>query len=510
MLNLDASLWIAGSGVANINTQLALVSHNVANAGTANYSVETATQQELTVDGSGMGVVTGPATRITDAALQADLLQQNATVAGLQTTQTALAAIDTVNGTPGQGNDLGSLLNNLQNQFSTLLNNPGSATQQAQVVATASTLAQGINTLSNTYTAQRQQAQDLIVSEVGQVNTTLGNIGSLSNQIMAAQAAGQSTADLQNQRDAQISSLSQLVNINVLSQPSGDVLITTTSGTELPIHGPANPLSTGDVNIQPGDYYPGGGIPAITLDGADVTGSLQGGQLGANIALRDATLPSYQAQLDEFSETLAGRFAAQGLSLFTDASGNVPTGGGTPAQAGYVGFSADIQVNPAVLSNPALVRDGTTAIPGGPTGPTAFTPNPTDGPAGFTTLITRVLDNTFGADVQPGVAQPSPNVTGLGPSGTLSAPYVTPATLSSFATSLVAAEATDSANATTQLNTEQTVQTGLSTRLSSETGVNMDSEMTQMITLQNAYGANARVMSVVQSMFSQLLQAVAV
>ncbi len=57
-----------------------------------------------------MGVVTGPATRITDAALQADLLRQNATVAGLQTTQTALAAIDTVNGTPGQGNDLGSLL----------------------------------------------------------------------------------------------------------------------------------------------------------------------------------------------------------------------------------------------------------------------------------------------------------------------------------------------------------------------------------------------------------------
>ncbi len=143
--------------------------------------------------------------------------------------------------------------------------------------------------------------------------------------------------------------------------------------------------------------------------------SCRAAQLGANIALRDTTLPTYQAQLDEFSETLASQFAAQGLNLFTDASGNVPTGGGTPAQAGYVGFSADIQVNPAVQTDPALVPTAPTAIAGSPTGATAFTPNPTDGPAGFTTLITRVLDNTFGADVQPGVAATVANVTGLGP-----------------------------------------------------------------------------------------------
>jgi flagellar hook-associated protein 1 FlgK len=510
MLTLDSALWIASSGVANINNQLALVSHNVANAGTASYSVETGTQQALTADGTGMGVVTGAATRVTDAALQSDLLQQNATVAGLQTTQTALSAIDTVSGTPGDGNDLGSLLNNLQNQFSTLLNDPDNATQQSEVVATATTLTQSINTLGNTYTTQRQQAQDSIVSEVTQVNTTLGTIGSLSDQIMAAQAAGQSTADLENQRDAQLSSLSQLVNINVLSQSNGDVLITTTSGTELPIHGNSDPLSTSDTNVEPGDYYPGGGIPAITLGGADITDSLQGGQLGANITLRDTTLPSYQGQLDEFSETLAQRFSAQGLTLFTDASGNVPASGGTPVQSGYVGFSADIQVNPSVQSDPSLVRDGTNAITGNADGASAFTPNPTDGPSGFTTLITRVLDNTFGADVQTGVAQPSPNVTGLGPSGTLSASYVAPPTLSSFATALVSAEATDSDNASTQLTTEQTVQSGLSSRLSSETGVNMDAEMTQMITLQNAYNANAKVMSTVQSMFSALLQAVTV
>jgi len=38
--------------------------------------------------------------------------------------------------------------------------------------------------------------------------------------------------------------------------------------------------------------------------------------------------------------------------------------------------------------------------------------------------------------------------------------------------------------------------------------VNMDTEMAHMIQLQNAYGANARVMSTVQAMWTQLLQAI--
>ena len=44
------------------------------------------------------------------------------------------------------------------------------------------------------------------------------------------------------------------------------------------------------------------------------------------------------------------------------------------------------------------------------------------------------------------------------------------------------------------------------TRLNSVVGVNMDTEMAQLTVLQNAYAANARVISAVQSMFDTLLQ----
>ena len=63
---------------------------------------------------------------------------------------------------------------------------------------------------------------------------------------------------------------------------------------------------------------------------------------------------------------------------------------------------------------------------------------------------------------------------------------------------------------TSQLDTAQTLQTTLQTKLTNETGVNMDTEMSDMIALQNAYGANAKVMAAVQGMFNQLLATVTV
>jgi flagellar hook-associated protein 1 FlgK len=304
-----------------------------------------------------------------------------------------------------------------------------------------------------------------------------------------------------------VQQLGQLVSVQTLVQPNGNMLVTTTGGLALATDDTPEPLITSGANIEPGTTYPGGGIPAITLDGMDVTAQLTGGQLGANITLRNTTLPTYQAELDEFSQNMASRFSTQGLTLFTDPTGNVPMPASPPlaVQSSYVGFASEIQVNPAVQADPSLVRDGTNAS----TPPAAaFTPNPPGGPAGFSTLIDNVLTYTLGADAADGVAQPASNTTGLGASGTLNAPYATPLTLGGDAATLVAAQAQGSANTTSQLNTEQAVQTSLNNTLSTDTGVDMDTQMSLMIQLQNDYGVNAKIIAAVQSMWTQLIGAV--
>jgi flagellar hook-associated protein 1 FlgK len=169
-----------------------------------------------------------------------------------------------------------------------------------------------------------------------------------------------------------------------------------------------------------------------------------------------------------------------------------------------VGYANTITVNPAVVTTPSLVRDGTTAIAGSATGASAFTPNAT-GLAGFTTLINRVLTYTFGSNAQDGVAQAPIATTGLGPDGTLGTGFTAQATLSGYANALTSAQSADSANATSDAADSQGLQTSLQKTLTSATGVDMDTQLGQMVQLQNAYGANAKVISTVQAMFADVL-----
>jgi flagellar hook-associated protein 1 FlgK len=504
IMGLDSALSIASGGLANINAQFQLISQNVANAATPGYAAEVSTQRAITADGVGNGVLIGAATLRIDKTLQTSVIQQNAVVSGGETTQSALQAIDSVLGTPGQGNDLGSLLGNLRNCFSTLLTDPGNQTQQNAVVSSAATLARGINTISAAYSAQRQAAQSGIESTVAALNTTLKSIGSISDRIIALKPTSQGTADLENQRNAAVQTLSTLLDVKTTELANGDLSLFTAGGLTLPTRDGAGAFSIPNSAAPVGSFYPGGGIPPITLAGIDVTKQMTGGVIGANIALRDTILPTDQAALDEFAQGLSSRFAQQGLTLFTDPAGNMATGGGTPVQAGYVGYAATIQVNPSVTTNPSLVRDGTNTDSAG-----TFIPNPPGGPAGFTGLITAIVNATFGSQTQSGAALPAFNTSGLGASGNLAAPFnANNVALADFATSLVSSQAQQSAAATNGLANEQALQTSLNAKMSAVSGVNMDAEMSHMLSLQNAYSANARVIAAVQSMFAQLLQAV--
>jgi flagellar hook-associated protein 1 FlgK len=232
-----------------------------------------------------------------------------------------------------------------------------------------------------------------------------------------------------------------------------------------------------------------------------------GGAIGAALTLRDTTMPTYQASLDEFSETLATRFQAQGLTLFSDGQGNVPVSTSAPVQSGYLGFSAVITVNPAVVTTPSLVRDGTQAVAGSPTGASAFTPNP-NGETGFNTMIERVLNYALGTQVQDGVTQPAGASSGLGASGTLATPYTFTGALGDYANALTSSQSVDSATASSAAADAGDAQTALTANLQAKTGVSMDNQLSLMVQLQNAYGANAKIVSTIQQMYTALLNAV--
>ncbi len=60
-------------------------------------------------------------------------------------------------------------------------------------------------------------------------------------------------------------------------------------------------------------------------------------------------------------------------------------------------------------------------------------------------------------------------------------------------------------NASNLAQGQDVVVNALQQRLNQDSGVNIDQEMTNLLNLQSAYGANARVFSTVKDMFTTLM-----
>ncbi|BDG73572.1 flagellar hook-associated protein FlgK [Roseomonas fluvialis] len=508
-MGLDAALAIARSGLLHTQRALAASANDVANAETPGHTKKTIATRAVVVGQDGIGVRSLAPSRDVDEALVTELDSRRAAAAGAEVRLRLLQGIETAHGNPENGDGLGDLTAALRTGFEDLRADPSEAGRQTSVVMDATALATRLNEISRAVGDARQQAQDGVVAEVARINDVLRQVADLTLRIRDEIALTGSAAALEDRRDTAIATLSESIEVRALKREDGGLVLVARNGLVLPLDPRSDAFSTADAMLGPTAFHgAGGSIPGIMLGGRDVTGVLAGGRLAEYVALRDQTLPRYQSELDLAAANTAARFEAQGLRLFTDATGAVPDAALPYAASTMVGFAGTIRVNAAVEGNPALLRDGTHAVVDDPAGPSAFTPNPAGGPASFVTLLDRVLDFTFGAQAQANVAWAPIATGGLGPDGTLSSPFGAPPTLEGYTALLTATQTADRNAASAALAGAEAMKQGLETRFNQRSGVDVDSEMAAMVTLQNAYAANARVMSTVQAMWDALLGAV--
>ncbi len=510
-MSLDLALTIARSGLASIQRNLAQTAQNIANAETPGYTRKTVPQQAMAVADLPLGLRNADAGRAVDTALVNQLNGSRGTVAAATVREALLRGIEQAHGAAGDGATLGDAVSALGDAFTLLRAAPADAGQQHAVLVAATTVTTRLGDLSRAIGTARQQAQDGIVQEVASANAALREIATLTLQIRANPAGG--SADLEDQRDRAIGSLGESLEVQAVHRPNGEVMLIARGGIVLPLDPDRDVLGTAQATAGPETYRgAGGSLPGITLNGSDVTGQVTGGRLGEYLALWDRVLPRYQAETDLVAANLADRFARQGLVLFTDADGTtVPDPAQPYAGSAQIGLAGRLRLGQAVTAAPRLLRDGTDVVagsPGGPMGgPTAFTPNPADGPAGFTGLLDRVLDYSLGAEAAPGVAWAAIAGAGLGPDGTLRSPFAPSATLAGYANAVTVAQLGDRAAATAAKAGAAGLQGALEARFAAGSGVDVDAEMAGMVTLQTAYAANAKVISTLQSMWDALFAA---
>ncbi len=616
-MSINQALSAALAGVNVTQQALSVISGNVANANTPGYVDESVNQVEVGISGqTGAEVDVTGVNRNLNTLLQSQLRTETSGGSYADTTAQLYQQLQQIYGTPGSSSSFDAIFNNFTSALQTLSTSPSSYSAQSGAISAAQSVAQNLNSMTASIQQLRGQAEAGIANDVQTANTALQQIAQINQQLVAA-SPDTSTATLEDQRDQDITQLSQLMNVNVVQGSNNQISVFTGTGQQLVANGQASQLSFNDVGTlsatsqwSADSSQDTAGTITLTSPGGTTTdliaaNAIQSGQIGAYIQMRDTILPQAQAQLDELANQMSQALSNQTTSgtavtsgsqagftvdvgalspgntvqlTYTDAQNNSHTvtivalgaGGTLPAQPANasnpvvgVNFAAGMssvvsQLNAALgtnlqFSNPSgtvlqvlnngagnvvnslsatstvtSLQSGSPQLPlftedGQPiTGAITASGSQTTGLAGViqvnpalvaspSSLVAYASNTAAGDPTRPNflLSQMTNAVLTYSPAtglGTASAPYS--GTLSQYMSAVVSQQS-QAANAATNLQQGQdTVLTALQQRFNDQSGVNIDTEMSSLIALQNAYSANARVMSTVEQMMNALMQAV--
>ena len=169
-----------------------------------------------------------------------------------------------------------------------------------------------------------------------------------------------------------------------------------------------------------------------------------------------------------------------GFPLFIDTGNNQPYTGAVDGGYQKAGFAGRIVVNGSIKSDPTLLVKSTST--------------------------TAIGDNARPLDILARLEQSTSGFGGENGIGSEDSPFV--GTFVSFAKNIISYQTSQSERANLNLTAQEAVSTSLREKYESDTGVNVDQELADLIALQQAFAANARVIAVTSELMDTLLQSV--
>ncbi len=337
--------------------------------------------------------------------------------------------------------DINTLLDSFYSALSAASASPDDDSLRETVLSTASAVADGFNYIYDTLSSQYESISDEIDTSVSSANDLLSTIADLNDQIATLQASGSDTSSLEDARDEAVSSLSSLMEINVETEDDGTYTITLDQGQPLVSGSTASSLTLNDDGTLSVQYK------SQTFTSSDDIGGSIGGLLDYQ---NDVLTPT----LDTLNELAAS---------FADALNSAQTSGydidGNSGTAMYTYDSSN------AAGTIAIVDDFTTDD-------LAFSGDSTNGSGDNTNLLAML-------DLQDDQEDAYSTL--------LSSVAVKSSSISSALTS--SSERVDSVEES----------------ISSNSGVSSDEEAANLVAYEQAYSANAKVISVASELFDTLI-----
>jgi flagellar hook-associated protein 1 FlgK len=482
-MSLSSALSIATSGLTTSSRAAHTTTENIANAATPGYAkrnVEIVSGSDQAGTAGVRVIATERATATTTTALRRN---SDAGAAAADVLHSALRDLSRAVGEPGNPTALPNRLTQLESAFTALSATPESTALQNQVFTELDLLTTQFRSASERFTHVREDADRAIAGDVATLNSALESLQELNVKLMRAESAGRDLNTLVDQREALIDDVNRIVPVRVVAREGQQISLFTVGGRALLDTGPAQIGFTPSPIIGPNDTV-AGTLSGVSINGAAVTTDLsrhplRGGTLVAALEIRDTHAVAAQAALDAIAGDLMSRFEAADASrapgqpsLLTDQGLALDT-----TQLG--GLSQRISVNAAI--NPTeggavwRIRDGAGAA----------SPGAAADPAQANAFVAALRADDPGVATS-GLAVGETSITGRA------------ATLSDH---LVSARL-HSEDRATMLQAERAA---LASEEQDLLGVNTDEELQNLLAVEAAFEANARVVTVLRELFDTLL-----
>jgi flagellar hook-associated protein 1 FlgK len=326
-------LDIGASALRAAQTLLDTAAHNVANANTPGYSRQTVSlvaAPPYTIPAFnrsglpgqvGSGVTVAAITRVRDNFLDLQVQAQTGLQGQWDTRQQELAKIEAIFPEPSDSG-LGSTIGKFWNAWQDVASDPTSTAARASLTEQAATLATEINGDSTQLGMIASGIDSQVTQQVQTVNDLAKQIANLNGQIQRVTVTGDNPNDLMDQRNQLLEQLSQIVPVNVLTQPDGTMNVLV-GGTDLVSNVYSRSVATQmDAN---------GHTQPVWADGSPLT--LRSGSLQSLMDVRDTDLAGYRSQLDALAKGVSDATnalhergvdatGAAGLAMFTYRAGN--------------------------------------------------------------------------------------------------------------------------------------------------------------------------------------------
>lgn len=482
-MSISGSLANAYSGLTAAARGAEVVSQNLANVLTEGYGRRELMLSTRNLGGTGGGVRIDGIARAVDPAVLGERRLADAAGARDEGLAAFFARIEAAVGTPGEPGALSTRLAEFESALVAASSRPDTAPRLEAAVEAARSLAATFGTITGAIQEQRMAADAAIATEVGRLNAALVRIDELNHDIRVERASGRDPSSLLDERQRLVDTVAAIVPVREVPRDGGQIALFTTGGAVL-LDGLAAEVGfTPTATITADMTLASGALSGLTFRGLPAaagaaSGMLGGGSLGALMAVRDELAPQAQARLDAVARDLVERYEGADATLSPGAPGLFTDRGAAFSALDEAGLAGRLQINAAV--DPAQggaiwrLRDGLAAAAPGPVGQAA----------GLQALAAALSD---------------PRVPGSGgfAGGARTAQGLTGEFLSGIGTARQRAEG-DLAYSITRRDAMKSAELA--------NGVDSDQELQQLLLVEQAYSANARVVAAAEAMLDRLME----